>query len=86
MKKLFISLFFLSFLIISCSDKSDASFFSSNNKKYLPNSSGNLNNISVVINDELWGGDVGNVIRKNLSRPVYGLPQIEPVFDLSYSN
>lgn len=84
MKKLFISLFFLSFLIISCSDKSDASFFSSNNKKYLPNSSGNLNNISVVISDELWGGDVGNVIRKNLSRPVYGLPQIEPVFDLSH--
>ena len=84
MKKLLIPLFFLSILIISCSEKNDISFFSSNNEKYLPDSSGNLNNISVVISDELWSGKVGDMIRKNLSRPVYGLPQIEPVFDLSH--
>ena len=84
MKKVLIPLFFLSLLITSCSEKNDASFFSSNNKKYLPNSSGNLNNISVVISDELWSGEVGDMIKKNLSRPVYGLPQVEPVFDLSH--
>ena len=84
MKKLLIPVFFLSLLIISCSEKNDTSFFSSNNEKYLPDSSGNLNNISVVISDELWEEEVGDMIRKNLSRPVYGLPQIEPVFDLSH--
>ena len=67
----------LSFLVIllSCSDK---------NQKLLPNSSGNINNISVVSSDEIWEGKVGEFIRENFARPIYGLPQIEPVFSLSY--
>lgn len=72
-KNLFV-LFILG-LIFSCSD---------DNKKLLPNSSGNINNISVVINNELWDGEVGDVIRENLERPIYGLPQIEPVFTLNH--
>ena len=63
------------FLFISCSD---------NDKKLLPASSGNINNISVVTNDELWDGVVGEAIRENFGRPIYGLPQIEPVFSLSH--
>ena len=63
------------FLFISCSD---------NEQKLLPASSGNINNISVVTNDELWDGVVGEVIRENFGRPIYGLPQIEPVFSLSH--
>ena len=63
------------FLFISCSD---------NEQKLLPASSGNINNISVVTNDELWDGVVGEVIRENFARPIYGLPQIEPVFSLSH--
>ena len=63
------------FLFISCSD---------NEQKLLPASSGNINNVSVVINDELWEGAVGEVIRENFGRPIYGLPQIEPVFSLSH--
>ena len=63
------------FLFISCSD---------NEQKLLPASSGNINNISVVTNDELWNGVVGEVIRENFGRPIYGLPQIEPVFSLSH--
>jgi len=62
-------------LIFSCAD---------NNQKLLPGSSGNINNISVVINDELWAGEVGEEIRENFSRPIYGLPQIEPVFSLNH--
>ena len=61
--------------IFSCAD---------NNQKLLPGSSGNINNISVVINDELWDGEVGEEIRENFSRPIYGLPQIEPVFSLNH--
>ena len=74
MKKTAISLFFL-ITALSCSD---------NQQKLLPASSGNINNISVVTNDELWEGAVGEVIRENFGRPIYGLPQIEPIFSLSH--
>ena len=67
--------FFLLIFALSCSD---------NQEKLLPESSGNLNNISVVTSDELWDGKVGDVIRENFGRPIYGLPQIEPVFSLSH--
>ena len=74
MKKTGIILFFL-ITALSCSD---------NQQKLLPSSSGNINNISVVTNDELWEGAVGEVIRENFGRPIYGLPQIEPIFSLSH--
>ena len=74
MKKTAIIFFFL-ITALSCSD---------NQQKLLPASSGNINNISVVTNDELWEGAVGEVIRENFSRPIYGLPQIEPIFSLSH--
>ena len=74
MKKTAITLFFL-IIALSCSD---------NHQKLLPSSSGNINNISVVTNDELWEGAVGEVIRENFGRPIYGLPQIEPIFSLSH--
>jgi len=74
MKKTAIILFFL-ITALSCSG---------NRQKLLPASSGNINNISVVTNDELWEGAVGEVIRENFGRPIYGLPQIEPIFSLSH--
>ncbi|GIR95365.1 MAG: hypothetical protein CM15mP98_03350 [Paracoccaceae bacterium] len=74
MKKTAIILFFL-ITALSCSD---------NQQKLLPASSGNINSISVVTNDELWEGAVGELIRENFGRPIYGLPQIEPVFSLSH--
>ena len=74
MKKTAIILFFL-ITALSCSD---------NQQKLLPASSGNINNISVVTNDELWEGAVGEVLRENFGRPIYGLPQIEPIFSLSH--
>ena len=69
------SILFLLITSLSCSD---------NQQKLLPASSGNINNISVVTNNELWEGTVGEVIRENFGRPIYGLPQIEPVFSLSH--
>ena len=74
MKKTEIILFLL-ITALSCSG---------NQQKLLPASSGNINNISVVTNDELWEGAVGEVIRENFGRPIYGLPQIEPIFSLSH--
>jgi len=74
MKNNGIVLFFL-FLYFSCAD---------DNQKLLPNSSGNINNISVVTSDELWDGKVGDLVREKFAQPIYGLPQIEPVFSLRH--
>ena len=45
-------------------------------------SSGNLNEISIVVQDQLWEGSVGKALTSILSKPIYGLPQQEPLFKL----
>jgi len=62
-------------LIVSCGDKKD-------NVKYLSASSGNLNSISVVADNVIWEGKIGNKIRGALAAPAKGLPQEEPMFSL----
>jgi hypothetical protein len=49
----------------------------------LSSSSGNINNLSVVMGNEMWNGEVGEAIRKTLAAPVDGLPQEEPLFSIS---
>ena len=49
----------------------------------LATSSGNINNISVVIDNEMWEGSIGEALRKSLAAPVDGLPQEEPMFSLN---
>lgn len=71
MKKALIFLIFL----YACEDKSS---------NYLPSSSGNLNEISVVLSDELWDGAVGSYIKESFAKPIYGLPQREPLFSLKH--
>ncbi len=55
----------------------------SDKEKLLLDSSGNINNVSVIVDNELWKGNVGEAIRSVLAKPVYGLPQDEPMFTLS---
>lgn len=52
-------------------------------KVVLPSSSGNINELSVVIENNLWQGKVGETIREHFARNVRGLPQQEPLFTLS---
>jgi len=73
---LFLSLF-ISFLFIGCQDSD------SKDPVLLATSSGNINNISVVIDNELWEGSIGEALRKSLAAPVDGLPQEEPMFSLN---
>lgn len=47
-----------------------------------PPSSGNINNLSVVVDNDLWEGTVGESIRDILGAEVYGLPQQEPLFSM----
>jgi len=72
----FLSLF-ISLLFTGCQD--------SESKKpiLLATSSGNINNISVVIENEMWEGSIGEALRKSLAAPVDGLPQEEPIFSLN---
>ena len=72
------SLLLLSLLFIfSCGNKK------SSNQKILSDSSGNINNLSVVIDNNLWEGNVGEAIRDVLAAPLDGLPQDEPLFNMS---
>lgn len=76
MKKFFIiavsALFFL-----SCEDKKQ------DDKALLPESNGKINNVSVVIDENLWNGEIGDSIRKKFAAPVDALPQEEPLFNLN---
>ena len=53
------------------------------NERILSESSGNINNLSVIVDNELWQGQVGEAIRTNLAAPVDGLPQDEPLFSIN---
>lgn len=49
----------------------------------LPASEGNINTISIIIDDVLWNGDVGDTLRKKLAAPVDGLQEEEPLFTIN---
>ncbi len=59
--------------------------FSCGQKKTKPTTetSGKINTISVIVDDELWNGEIGDSIRNKFASPVLGLPQEEPVFSLN---
>ena len=64
----------VSVFVSSCDNK---------NKKELPKTSGKINVISVIIDDKLWDGEVGDSIRNKFASPVLGLPQEEPLFTIN---
>lgn len=49
----------------------------------LSESNGKINNVSIIIDDNLWNGEIGDSIRKKFAAPVDGLPQEEPLFTLN---
>jgi len=75
MKKTVLVVFTIIFLIACNND-------GSKRKRILSSSSGKINNLSVVIDNELWEGSIGEQIRSILGAPVYGLPQEEPLFKM----
>ncbi|TBX71185.1 DUF4837 family protein [Flavobacterium silvisoli] len=53
-------------------------------KEQLPKeSSAAINTIAVIIDDQLWSGEVGDSIRNKFASPVLGLPQEEPLFTIN---
>ncbi|MFI1772626.1 DUF4837 family protein [Thalassobellus citreus] len=75
MRHLFIAALSL-LLVMSCGDKKP-------NKRILLDSSGKINDVSVVVSNDMWEGSVGEAIRNVLASPIYGLPQEEPVFNIN---
>lgn len=47
---------------------------------------GSLNEISIVIDDVLWNGEVGDGLRRKFAAPLDGLSQEEPLFTLNQFN
>lgn len=76
MKKFFIIALSALFLL-SCEDKKQ------DTHALLPESNGKINNVSVVIDENLWSSEVGDSIRKKFAAPVDALPQEEPLFNLN---
>ena len=67
----------IALLLIACNEGN------SSKQKYVSNSSGNINNVSVVVDNSLWEDTVGEAIRNVLAAPLEGLPQDEPLYSLS---
>ena len=73
-KNLFLLLFLFSTLFFSCKKQEEG----------VPRkATGKINTISVVIDDQLWNGEVGDRIRNKFASPVIALPQEEPLFTIN---
>src|SRR5699024_9867256 len=72
---------FASLLFVSCNNSKDKDH---KKKRALVSSTGPINSLSVIIDDSLWKGEVGESIRDNFAKPVIGLPQEEPLFSLNH--
>ena len=74
-----ISFFLLSSLIALVS-----SCNSSKSKAYVPESNGNINSLTVVMDQKYWSGELGSQVREAFSAPYEGLPFDEPKYDIYY--
>ncbi len=68
-----LSLLFL--ISISCKD--------GNKESYKPSSIGAINSLTVVIDNDLWKGKVGDKIREYFAAPAIGLTWDEPLFTMN---
>ncbi len=71
MKKLVL----LSFVLLALSSCKDNDFA-------LEPAIGSTNQLTVIIEDALWNGEIGDTLRKKLAKSINGLPQEEPLFSL----
>lgn len=66
--------FILIFIFFSCDKQTEV---------IKQDSSGRINNVLVVIDNDQWQGKVGDSLRNIIAKNIVGLPQEEPVFTLS---
>ncbi|MCM4159210.1 DUF4837 family protein [Antarcticibacterium flavum] len=75
MKNILFSLVF-TLLLVGCNNGEE-------DERILATSSGNINNVTVVMENDRWEGSIGEALRNTLAAPVDGLPQEEPLFSLN---
>ncbi|MCY3998759.1 MAG: DUF4837 family protein [Flavobacteriaceae bacterium] len=75
MRLFLFSTFFITLAFNSCK---------SSGETYIPQSSGNINHVSIVMDDRDWNGPLGQAIRDSLEVPYIGLPWDEPQFTLHH--
>ena len=73
-KKEFFLALFSSLTLISCKFK---------DSKSIDDTKESINKVSVIIDDQLWNGAIGDSIRNKFAAPVIGLPQEEPLFTIN---
>lgn len=73
-------LFFVLVLNLSCQNQTNKDL------AFVPESSGNLNHITVVMPETDWKGELGAVVREELQQIYEGLPIDEPQYSINYLN
>ena len=53
-------------------------------QRYVPESSGNINTVTIVMSKTLWNGDLGKKTRNTFGKIYEGLPLDEPSFTLNF--
>lgn len=69
-----LTVFFGSFFWMSCHLKKEETQQVTSDK---------INNVSIIIDDQLWDGEIGDTLRNKFASPVLGLPQEEPLFTIN---
>jgi hypothetical protein len=64
----------ISVLVFSCKKE---------NTNAIRKTTGKVNNIAVIIDDQQWNGEIGDSIRNKFASSVIGLPQEEPLFTIN---
>jgi len=64
------------FTLIACDDRKP--------QAYVPDSSGNINHLTVVMKERAWKGALGTVVRNQIATIYEGLPLDEPRFTLRH--
>jgi len=65
------------FILVSCNEGNER------DKSLLSKSVGNINVLQVVMENDLWNGEVGEEVREHFAAPTDGLPQEEPLFSMN---
>lgn len=74
MNKVHFFLLITAVFFLSCNNKRDTS---------TEKTTGEINTISVLIDDQLWKGEIGDSVRNKFASSVIGLPQEEPQFTIN---
>jgi len=76
MQKLGTLLLLAMLALVSCKENSK-------NKRFLPPSTGSENSLMVVMDNELWRGDIGDKVRELFARPALGLMPEQPILSIT---